>query len=88
VNDEASEPRDPPVQESILADVSMTSLADLFASEDTTLAVALRRVVGDVDRSAETISGWSSYIDGSSSVVADQPNAPPDTWSTNDDIES
>lgn len=51
------------VRESDLADVSLVSLADLFASEDTVLAVSLRRVVDEVERSAKAISGWSSYVD-------------------------
>jgi FXSXX-COOH protein len=48
---------------SLLADVSMTSLADLFNSDDSVLAVALRRVVGSVEESAQAISGWSSFVD-------------------------
>lgn len=46
-----------------LADVSMAALADLFGSEDTVLAEALRRVVNSAESSAQTISGWSSYVD-------------------------
>jgi FXSXX-COOH protein len=48
---------------SLLADVSMTELAELFDSDDSVLAVALRRVVDSAEQSAQTISGWSSYVD-------------------------
>ena len=48
---------------SLLADVSATTLADLFGSDDTVLANALRRVVDSAAQSAQTISGWSSYVD-------------------------
>jgi hypothetical protein len=48
---------------SLLADVSETTLADLFGEDTTVLAVAVRRVVDSVEQSAQTISGWSSYVD-------------------------
>jgi hypothetical protein len=55
----------PVIRESGLADVSMVTLAELFASQDSVLAVALRRAVSGVEQSAQAISGWSSYVDGS-----------------------
>jgi FXSXX-COOH protein len=66
VNINASDPTESGTRESDLTDVSLVSLAELFASKETVLAVALRRVVGEVERSAQAISGWSSYVDGTS----------------------
>lgn len=54
---------EPPARESHLADLSLVPLAELFASRQDVLAAAVRRAVGEVERSARAISGWSSYID-------------------------
>jgi FXSXX-COOH protein len=51
-----SEPNPP------LVDISGISLADIPATNGTVLAHALRRVLDDVERSGESISGWSSYV--------------------------
>jgi FXSXX-COOH protein len=45
-----------------LVDITGISLADL-ATNDTALGHAVRRVLDDVERSGEAISGWSSYVD-------------------------
>lgn len=50
-------------RETKLADIAAMSLTELFASDDSVLAAAVRRVVNDVARSTQTISGWSSYVD-------------------------
>jgi len=69
MDDNASDPGVPVVRESSLADVAMMSLRELFASDDSVLAVAIRRVVDDLERSEQAISGWSSYVDGSGPVA-------------------
>jgi FXSXX-COOH protein len=58
---DAQTPRD-----SILPDVAQMPLRELFASEDTALAAAVRRVAEEIEQSVQAIAGWSSYIDGPS----------------------
>jgi FXSXX-COOH protein len=60
-----ADPGEGATRASALADVSLTSLAELFVSDDSVLAVALRRVVGSVEESVQAISGWSSFVDSS-----------------------
>ena len=64
VDNHASEQGGPAARESHLADVAVVSLAELFASREDVLAVAVRRVVSEAEQSAQAISGWSSYVDG------------------------
>jgi len=46
-----------------IVDVSGIGLADLATSDDSVLAHSIRHLLTEVERSAEAISGWSSYID-------------------------
>lgn len=45
-----------------LVDVTHIRLTDLRTVEGSALALALRRVLDDVDRGARTVAGWQSAI--------------------------
>lgn len=52
---------DPDDVESAIPDVSAMKFVEVLSSSSSALAEAVRRVVDEVERTAEAISGWSSY---------------------------
>jgi len=54
---------EPELLVSPMVDVSAMTLASLAASDDSVLANSIRRILSEVEHSAEAISGWSSYVD-------------------------
>lgn len=45
-----------------MVDVSGMTLADVTASDHSVVANSLRRILSEVEHSAQAISGWSSYV--------------------------
>lgn len=52
-----------PDRPAALPDVAGVPLLDLLHSGDPAIAAGIARLVADADRSAQAISGWSSFID-------------------------
>lgn len=50
-------------RDSLIVDVSQIPITDLATSDDSVLANSIRRVLADLERATESISGWSSYIE-------------------------
>jgi FXSXX-COOH protein len=70
MTDNAPEPAEQPApspepeeRRSLIVDVTAIPITDLDASDDTVLANSIRRLLADLERSTESISGWSSYVE-------------------------
>jgi FXSXX-COOH protein len=50
-------------RESLINDVSAVPLSELVASSDSALTQSLQRILDELERSAQAISGWASYVD-------------------------
>ena len=48
---------------STIVDVSSLTLTSLASSDDSAIVHSIRQILAEVDRSAESIANWSSYID-------------------------
>lgn len=58
----AASPYPDRMPESELVDVTLLSLTDQEAWKDGAVVESINRIIDDLARSAESISGWSSYL--------------------------